>query len=119
MPEETLLSESRARGLHRLLLVVLGLMALTLLIGVVLLAGGYPQFGAVVVVVAVVVGACAGLSLRNLPDRGRPARTWCIATAIVLILGSVPLVTVWIGLLTVVAGVGLLFAVLAPERDPR
>jgi hypothetical protein len=54
--------------------------------------------------------------MRALSDRSPSARRACILTGVLLLLLSVPLVPIWIGLLTAVTGIGVLVVVLAPEH---
>lgn len=111
------LSESRARALRRLML-------LTVAFGVVLVVGAVPLavndyavYAAVVGVVGLVYIGSAALTLRSLPARDVGARRLGILTGVLLLLLSVPLITIWVGLLTAVAGVGVLFVLSAPDRE--
>jgi hypothetical protein len=117
MAEAALISEERARGIRRLLLVGLGFAAVVAVSGVLLLANGYVRYGVVVLGVAAAFGASNGLALRALRDRLPTARRACILAGILLLVLSVPLVPIWVGLLTAITGVGLLVVVLAPEHD--
>lgn len=114
---ETVLSDDRARGLRRLLLAVAGLAGLLVLVAVVTAIAGAGRSAVVVGVIGVVLLASSGLTLRALVDRGPLAKRGCIVTAILLIVGAVPLVAVFVGLLMALAGVLLLFLLYAPERD--
>jgi hypothetical protein len=104
----------------RLLLVVLVLAVVCLLIALPLLLGGYGRYGAIVVGVAVVLGALAGVSLRLVRRREPAARRLSMVTGVATVVLSVPLMPVWVGLLTAVAGIGVMVVTVAPERteDP-
>lgn len=114
---ENTLSETRARGLRRLLLVVLALSCILMLLAVGTVAVGYLRSGLVVAVIGVALLASSGLTLRALPQRGRRARNGCILTGVLLVLCALPLVSVGVGLAMAVAGVGLLFVALGPDRE--
>lgn len=116
MAEQTV-SDDRARGIARLLLVTLVLAALLALLAVPLLAGGYGFYGTIVLGIAVVLGAVGGLALRAVRRRTPVARRLSITTGVVMVVLSIPLMPIWVGLLTVVAGIGLLVVTLAPEQD--
>lgn len=115
-PDDPTISDDRARSMGRLLLVVLVLAVVCLPIALPLLVGGYARYGAIVVAVAVVLGALAGVSLRLVRDRRPLARRLSIVTGVVTVVLSVPLMPVWIGLLTAVAGIGVMVVTVAPER---
>lgn len=115
-PDDSTISDDRARSMGRLLLVVLVLAVVCLPIALPLLVGGYARYGAIVVAVAVVLGALAGVSLRLVRDRRPLARRLSIVTGVVTVVLSVPLMPVWIGLLTAVAGIGVMVVTVAPER---
>lgn len=114
---EELLSDDRATGIRRLLLVTLGLVIILVVLSVPLLLGDYRIYGGIVLGVAVVLGVVGFLALRAVQDRMPNARRLSIWTGIALCVLSVPLMPIWIGLITVVAGIGLLVVVLAPERE--
>lgn len=116
---DELLSDDRATGIRRLLLVDLVLAAILVLLSVPLLFGDYEVYGGIVLGVAVVLGVAGTLALRAVQDRRPQARRLSLVTGGLLCLLSIPLMPIWIGLITVVAGIGLLVVVLAPERDAR
>jgi hypothetical protein len=116
-PEPPVLSEARAQGLRRMLLAVLALGAVLVLLAVGTAFAGAHRFAVVVGVIGLVLAGSSGVTLRALPERGALARRGCVVTAVLLIVLAVPLVSVWVGLVMAVAGVGLLFMVYAPERE--
>jgi peptidoglycan/LPS O-acetylase OafA/YrhL len=111
------LTDDRVRSMGRLLIVALVLAAVLALASVPMLAGGYARYGSIVLGIAVVLGVLAGLSLRRTRRRDPAARRLTIVTGVVMVVLSVPLVPIWIGLLTVVAGIGLLVVTVAPEKE--
>ena len=115
--DEGPLSDDRVRSMGRLLLVALVLAVVLVLAAVALLAGGAGRYGSIVLVSAVVLGVLAGLSLRLTRRRVPAARRMTIATGVAMVVLSVPLVEIWIGLLTAIAGIGLLVVTVAPERE--
>lgn len=112
-----LISDDRATGIRRLLLVELALAAVLILLSVPLLFGDYEIYGGVVLGVAAVLGVLGFLALRAVQERRPQARRLSIWTGVALVVLSVLLMPIWIGLITVVAGIGLLVVVLAPERE--
>jgi len=115
--DELVISEDRAKGIRRLLLVTLGFAVVLVLLGILLATGDYGRYGAIVLVIAALLGSAAGLSLRMLRSRSAGARKASIVTGVMLVVLSIPLIPIWIGLLTVVTGIGLLVVILAPERE--
>jgi hypothetical protein len=117
------LTDDRVKGVRRLLLITLTWAAVVVLLALPLLFGAFEsenrRYGVVLLVVAAVLGAAGGLSLRAVTTRAESARRLCILTGILTVILSVPLVSVWIGLLTAITGIGLLVVVVAPEREPR
>ena len=113
------LTDDRATGIRRLLYVTLGFAVLLVLLALPLVLGDYQRYGLIVALIGVVLGASAGLALRAVLRRADSAKRLCVLTGALTILLSVPLIPIWIGLLTVVTGIGTLVVVLAPERDPR
>ena len=111
------LSDDRVRSMGRLLVVALAFAVVLVLASVPLLVGDYARYGSVVLGIAVVLGVLAGFSLRLTRRRNPAARRLTIITGVVMVVLSVPLMPIWIGLLTVVAGIGLLVVTVAPERD--
>ncbi|HEU5036574.1 MAG TPA: hypothetical protein VFT70_06210 [Nocardioides sp.] len=118
MADETV-SDDRATGIRRLLLVELVLAAILVLLSIPLLVGDYRVYGSIVLGIAVVLGALGSVALRAVQERRPQARRLSIATGIVLVVLSIPLMPIWIGLITVVAGIGLLVVSVAPEREDR
>lgn len=116
MAGETL-SDDRARSIRRLLLVDLVFAVVLVLLAIPLVVGDYARYGAIVLGIAVVLGALGYLALRAVREQQPRARRLSIITGILLVVLSIPLMPIWIGLLTVVAGIGLLVTVFAPERD--
>jgi hypothetical protein len=117
MAEAELVSDERAKGIRRLLLVGVGFAVLEALIGVLLLVNGYGRYGLVVLVVAGAIGGTTGVALRALRDRAPTARRLSILAGVLLLVLSVPLVPIWVGLLTALTGVGVLVVTLAPEHE--
>ena len=112
-----LLTDDRAKGIRRLLLVVLGLVVVLVVVSVPLLLGDYLAYGGIVLAIAVVLGTLGTLSLRAVQERRPVARKLSFRTGLATCVLSLPLMPIWIGLLTIVAGIGLLVVVLAPERE--
>ncbi|KQW43972.1 hypothetical protein ASC77_21500 [Nocardioides sp. Root1257] len=111
------ISDERAKGIRRLLYVVLGFAVVLLALSLPLVLGDYVQYGVIVLAIAVVLGVLGTLALQSVRGRTAPARRLCIITGVATIVLSVPLIPIWIGLLTAITGVGLLVVVLAPERE--
>ena len=111
-------SDERAKGIRRLLYVVLGFAVVLLLLSLPLIFGDYVQYGVIVLAIAVVLGVLGWLAFRAVRARTGPARRLCLLTGVATIVLSVPLIPIWIGLLTAITGVGLLVVLLAPEREP-
>ncbi len=100
-----------------MLLVTFGLAGVVILIAIPLLLGDYRVYGGIVLGIGVVLAASAFLAIKALGE-GRPeARKWSYRTGGLLCLLSLPLMPIWIGLITVVAGIGLLVVVFAPEQE--
>ena len=114
---EEFLTADRTRALRSLLLVVLGLAGLLVVVGVVLIARGDGQGGGLVLAIAAIDGLLAWISLRAVRGRAPTARRTLVLTGIVMMILSVPIVGILVGLLTVIAGIGLLVVVFAPERQ--
>ena len=110
------LSDDRATGIRRLLLVELALAAILVLISVPLFFDDYEVYGGIVLGIAVVLGVLGVLSLRAVQERRPQARRLSLWTGGMLCVLSILLMPIWIGLITVVAGIGLLVVVLAPVR---
>ena len=114
---EAVLSEARVTGLRRLLLAVCGMAGVLVIIAALIAGNGYGRFAIVVLVCAALLAFSAGLALRALPRRDDTAKRLCILTAVTLILVSLPLVSIVVGTITVMGGVGLLVVLFAPEKD--
>jgi len=114
------LTADRAKTLTRLLYVELAFAVIVLLMALPGLTGEeFKKYVITLTVIAVLLGAVGGAALRAIRQRSDSARKLCIATGIVLIVVSLPLVVVLVGLLTAVLGVGMLVVTFAPEREPR
>jgi Na+/proline symporter len=111
------ISDERAKGIRRLLYVVLAFSVVLLLLSLPLILGDYVQYGVIVLAIALVLGILGGLAHQAVGGRTGPARRLCLLTGVATIVLSVPLIPIWIGLLTAITGVGLLVVVLAPERE--
>ena len=72
----------------------------------------------VVLVIAAVYGVLGGLALRAVERRAPAARRLSSLTGVVVIVLLRAAGRILIGLLTVIAGVGLLVVTIAPEREP-
>ena len=116
-PGETV-SDDGARGIGRLLLVTLVLVAVLVALAIPLLVGDYRVYGSIVLGIAVVLGVTASLARRAVRQRTPAARRLSIVTGALVLVLSVPLMPIWVGLLTAVTGIGLLVVTLAPEREP-
>ena len=109
-------TETRTKGLRRVLGVIIGFAVLLVVISVPLIAGGFVAYGVVVLGIAVVLAVSAWFSRAAVAAGAPYARRLTMLTAVLTVLFSLPLMGIWIGLLTVVAGIGLLVVALAPER---
>lgn len=114
---EQILSEDRAKGIRRLLYVILAITVVLLLLGLPLVFGSYVRYGIIVIAVAVVLGVLSGLALQAVRAGTEKARPLSIVTGVATLVLSVPLIPIWIGLLTAVTGIGLLVVTVAPERE--
>jgi hypothetical protein len=114
---EQILSEDRAKGLRRLLYVILAMVVVLLLLGLPLVFGSYVRYGIIVIGIAVVLGVLGGLALQAVRAGSEKAKRLVIMTGVATLVLSVPLIPIWIGLLTAVTGIGLLVVMFAPERD--
>jgi hypothetical protein len=117
MAEAGLISAKRATGIRRFLLAGLAVAGVVALLGLLLLFNDFGGYGLVVLVVAVALGAAAYFSLRALREGRSAAGRTCMRTGILFLVLSLPLVPIWVGLLTAITGVGLLVVVLAPEHE--
>lgn len=115
--DEEFLSPGRVPMLRRLLFVVLGLAGLLVVVAVILVGGGDDVGAMVTLGIAATYGWLSWLSLQAIRNKSTSARRIILLTAVVVIVLSVLLVQIMVGLLTVIAGVGLLMVVFAPERE--
>jgi uncharacterized membrane-anchored protein len=115
MAEE--MSADRARGVRVLLMVTLGFAVVLLVLAILILLNGDAAYGTIVLVIAGVLGALGLLALRAVRDRAPQARRLAVWTGVFLVVLSIPLMPILIGMLTVLAGIGLLVVVFAPERS--
>jgi hypothetical protein len=115
--EQPPLSTDRARSMGRLLVVDVVLAVVLLLVSLVLLGTGAGRYGGVVLGIAVVLEVLGMVSLRLTRRRSPAARRLAIVTGVAMLVLSVPLVEILVGLLTAVAGIGLLVVTVAPERE--
>jgi Na+/proline symporter len=111
------ITPDRAKGIRRLLYVILGFTVVLVILGLPLVFGDYVRYGLIVLGVALVLGIVGGLALQAVRSGTPRAKRLCIITGITTIVLSVPLIPIWIGLLTAVSGIGLLVVVVAPERE--
>jgi hypothetical protein len=107
----------RLKPLGRLLVVAIALGAVLALLSLPLILGDYERYGVIVAVVGVVLLGSGGLAVRAIRARDASARKLAIITGVLQIVLSLPLMPIWIGLLTVISGIGLLVVVFAPERE--
>jgi hypothetical protein len=111
------LSDDRTKVLRRLLYVVLAFAVVLVVLGLPLVFGDYLVYGLIVLGTAVVIGVLGWLALGAIRDGAPWARRLCIATGAATIVLSIPLVPIWIGLLTVITGIGVLVITFAPEQE--
>lgn len=119
MTDEKFLTDDRAKGVRRLLYVVLGFAVVLVVLGLPLVFGSYLRYGVIVLAIAVVLAVLGGLALRATRSGADTAKRLCVVTGVATLVLSVPLIPIWIGLLTAVTGIGLLVVTVAPEREPR
>jgi hypothetical protein len=111
------MSADRARGIRRMLLVSFGLAGILVILAIPLVLGDYQIYGLIVLGVGLVIGASSFVANKLLGE-GRPeARKWAYRTGALLCILSIPLMPIWIGLITVIAGIGLLVVVFAPDKE--
>jgi hypothetical protein len=113
------ISDGRATGVRRMLLLDLGLAAVVAALGVLFLFKDFEAYGVLLIGIAAVLGTSGYLALRAVRDRLPQARRMSIITGIALCVLSVPMIPIVVGLITVVAGIGLMVVVLAPERQAQ
>lgn len=110
------MSESRARALKRLMLGTVGIaVVLVVIAGLLFLDEDYRGYATVVLGIALILASSAGFTLRALAERGDAARRGSLLTGALLLLLSLPLIGVFVGLITAVTGIGVLFVTLAKE----
>lgn len=119
MSDNEFLTEARAKGIRRILYVVLGFAAVLVFLGLPLVFGSYLRYGVVVLAIAVVLAVVGGLALQATRTGAATAKRLTILTGVLTVVLSVPLIPIWIGLLTAVTGIGLLVVTVAPEQEPR
>ena len=100
-----------------MLVVVLGLAGLLVVLAVPLVIQDYVRYGVVVLAIAGLLATSAWLTRRAVAEGADNARRLAILTGVLTLVFSPPLISIWVGLLTAVAGVGLLVVVFAPERE--
>ena len=67
-----------------------------------------------------VLGTITRWTLHRLPDRSRDARTWCLTTAGLTLLSSLPLLNNILGIVVIFVGIFLLTLALRTDRvEPR
>lgn len=110
-------SPARARQLRILLVAALLLGVILLMIAVALLLGGSDKapYGLGLSIVATVVIATCGVTLRSLRDRGRAARVGTIAAGLVQVVLGVVLANSGVGILPSIVGILLILLALLPE----
>ena len=118
MPEN-FFAPDRVKTLTRLLYVTLGFAVLVALLALPGIIGEFQKYVVTLLVIAALIGGFGGAALRAVRERQDSAKRLCIATGVVLILTSIPLIAILVGLLTAVLGVRVLVVTVAPEREPR
>jgi hypothetical protein len=113
------LTADRSKTLTRLLYVDIAMAVVVALLALPGIVGEFEKYVVTLLVIAAVLGGVGGAALAAVRGRRESARRLCIATGVVLILASLPLVAILVGLLTAVLGVGILVVTFAPERGPR
>ena len=120
-------SEQRARVLRVALRVVQGLALMMAVVGVYVLVRLFTDVDAsareATILYVIVLGLQAGVlatvarwTLRRLPDRGPDARTWCLTTAGLTLLASLPLLSNILGIVVIFVGLFLLTLSLRTDR---
>lgn len=112
-----LISADRAKGIKRLLWVALGCGLVTAVFAVFAATGGNKKYAVTLAVIAAVLVACSGYTLRLLPERDLRARRGALATGVLMLLLALPAVQIWVGLIMAIGGVGLIFVVLSKEVE--
>jgi NADH:ubiquinone oxidoreductase subunit 2 (subunit N) len=123
-------SEQRARVLRVSLRVVIGLAVAMVAVAAYVLARTFTDVtgdtletreAAILYVIVLVVQAgvlvtIARWALKRLPDRSSDARFWCLMTAGLTLLASLPLLTNLLGIVVVFVGIFLLTSALRTDR---
>jgi membrane associated rhomboid family serine protease len=115
MPE--LISPERAKGIKRLLWVALACGIMAAVFSVLAAGGGNTPYAITLAVVAALLIASSGFTLRVLPERDVRARRGALTTGVLMLLLALPAVQIWIGLIMAVGGVGMIFVVLSKETE--
>lgn len=118
MAEQDFLTETRVKSLRRLLVVVLVFAAVMVVASVPLIAGDdYVRYGVICLCLGVCLAAFAWRARAAVVAGSPNARRLVLLTAVLTLLFSVPLIGLfYLGLLTAITGVGLLFVTLSQER---
>jgi uncharacterized membrane protein YhaH (DUF805 family) len=124
---ETVYSEQRARIIGVTLRCVQGLALAMVVVALYVLVRLFTdadssarEAGLLLVIVlllqAAVLATVVRWTLRRLPDRTADARTWCLTTAGLTLLGSLPLLTNIFGIIAIFLGLFLLTTSLRRDR---
>ncbi|WP_395695090.1 hypothetical protein [Nocardioides sp.] len=117
--DQPFLTERRARSLQRVLYLPLLFAVVLVVIAVLILSDELHPYGITLLVIATAFALSGGLALRAVRRGSERARSLCVLTGALLVSLSIPLIGIAVGLLTAVAGIGLLVVVFAPEQEPR
>ena len=120
-------SEQREKVLRVALRVVQGLALMMAVVGVYVLVRLFTDVDSsareATILYVVVLGLQAGVlstvvrwTLKRLPDRGPDARTWCLTTAGLTLLASLPLLSNILGIVVIFVGLFLLTLSLRTDR---
>ena len=120
-------SEQREKVLRVALRVVQGLALMMAVVGVYVLVRLFTDVESsareATILYVVVLGLQAGVlstvvrwTLKRLPDRGPDARTWCLTTAGLTLLASLPLLSNILGIVVIFVGLFLLTLSLRTDR---
>ena len=119
MATEEFLTEGRARVLRRLLYLTLAFAVITAVLGAIIGVIDFQRYVVTLLVIAVALAGAGGLTLRAVQGSQENARRLCIITGVLLLVLSLPLIGVFVGLLTAITGIGLLVVTVAPEREAQ
>jgi hypothetical protein len=114
---EEFLSAGRVKTLQRLLWLALAFGVVVALLALPGIVGDFEKYVVTLLLIGAVLGGVSGAALRAVRQRHDSAKRLCIATGVLLIIASLPLMAILIGLLTAVLGVGILMVTVAPERE--